>query len=226
MNTPFVNNSKSIYSRSSPELEPISPLSLPERKQAVHIYLDNEKDRTHVFKNSSSHERYVILTNEKLQIENRELRDDLSKVNQRSDEFENDLGKTETSMTYLKGSFKNYVILESMAREETKQNRLITSEYVSCHKTFNKRARRYLYILEIIMTLFVAFLYQVEFYTFYQSSLLGLFMIFITATNEYIYNDNILPNTLSYNTVIKKIQKETEELKKGVDFLAEYIDCI
>lgn len=192
----------------------------------IHIYLKSDKDQE-MLKNVSSYEKYIILTNETLHSENRELRLEKSNLSEKIEKLEDDCDKVEKSVTYMRGFLKNLVIMEQISRTKSEEYKKIQNEYNISIKNFNTVTFKHFRYLQCLMVLIVAIFYETQFYTLLQTVLLTTIFIVFSAFHESTIKEMSIP--ISIENHIKKIQEkdvELTELKKGQDFLNEYIDIM
>jgi hypothetical protein len=192
----------------------------------IHIYLKSDKDQE-MLKNVSSYEKYIILTNETLHSENRDLRIENSKLSEQVEKLEDDCDKVEKSVTYMRGFLKNLVIMEQISCTKSEEYKKIHCEFINAIKKFNTVTFKHFRYLQCLMVLIVAIFYETQFYSLMQSILLIVIFIVFSAFHESTIKEMSIPNSIENH--IKKIQEkdvELTELKKGQDFLNEYIDIM
>jgi hypothetical protein len=192
----------------------------------IHIYLKSDKDQE-MLKNVSSYEKYIILTNETLHSENRELRGENLKLTEKVEKQEDDYDNLEKSINYMKGFLKNLVIMEQISFSKSEEYKKIYNDFDVEVKNFRNITLKHFRFLQAIMVIIVAVLYETEIYSFLQSFIMCIIFVVFSAFHESTIKEMKVPNTISLH--LKKIhEKDSEmaELKKGQDFLNEYIEIM
>lgn len=183
------------------------------KKETVNnIYLNSETVKNKVFKDSTPQTRYIILMNDTLQSENRNLNNRIAELEMKQNEMDEEADKNDTSKRYIKGLLKNLVELEKMRDEISKISKNITH---NIKNSYNKL----LNIVTIIIMIII--LSPIIYFNYYQ-----LFSI-ITLIFYFVKNKlkiTICPEFYDENKKINEIEIEIKKIKDTQDFLSEYID--
>lgn len=183
------------------------------KKETVNnIYLNSETVKNKVFKDSTAQTRYIILMNDTLQSENRNLNNRIAELEMKQNEMDEEADKNDTSKRYIKGLLKNLVELEKMRDEISKISKNITH---NIKNSYNKL----LNIVTIIIMIII--LSPIIYFNYYQ-----LFSI-ITLIFYFVKNKlkiTICPEFYDENKKINEIEIEIKKIKDTQDFLSEYID--
>ena len=200
-------------------------------KENIGIYFKNEESKDDTLKNASSYEKYIILINETLQTENRNLSKEIKEVEQNNDDLQDQIDKSDTTIRYMRGLLKNLVELDRLRITindnyddfivKNKDNTLYYIEYI----------KKFQIMYRISALIFIAILYQMN--ADYKT------IIFILCTNllnfvysEFVYYHFECSNHKNINTHIALTNKNFEtnkEIKKitdAQDFLYDYIDYL
>ena len=188
----------------------------------VNIYMKNDSIKDNVLKDSSSYERYIILMNESLQAENKELFNTNKKLEKQISEYEEEVDKYDISKRYTKGLLKNLVELERLRNRISENNEKM---YFNMKDDFNKTYKNnkyYLRLYELVTLLIFAILYEINIIELLQFI---LFMIFIVI-NFYMFEKI----NRKFND-IKCIENDElyikiKKINDSQDFLNDYIDNI
>jgi hypothetical protein len=186
----------------------------------ISIFFKNDDVKKDIMDSASPFEKYIILMNETLQEENRNLmiqiKDQESKIN----EFEEDNENYDNSKRYTKGLLKNFVELDRL--------RIKIHDIYNTRNTEYKEKLKKMYNYNTIFVYFIivllAFIWKIEFLEIYQ-------FYFLTCTlsvNVYIIQMIFYKLKISdeCNMKIDFIEKEIKKISDSQDFLNEYIDCI
>jgi hypothetical protein len=188
----------------------------------VNIYMKNDSTKENILKDSSSYERYIILMNESLQNENKELNATIKNLEKQIADYEEEVDKYDVSKRYTKGLLKNLVELERLRTKISENNEKMYSDIKDdCNKTF-KNNKFYLRLYELITLVICAVLFEINFLDLFQFILFMNFIIInfyaFEKINIKIKNVKCLENDELY-IKIKKINDSQ-------DFLNDYIDNI
>ena len=89
---------------------------MEEQKEIVNIYLSG-RNKENVLEGASPQERYIILMNETLQTENRELKNFVKDLEIKNEEFETDSDRSEVSKRYTIGLIRNFAEIDKMRKD-------------------------------------------------------------------------------------------------------------
>ena len=197
------------------------------KSENVNIYFKNHEDRESLNKTASPYEKYIILMNETLQMENREHLAVNKEIEAKLEEVEEENGKLETSCRYMRGLLKNLVELEKLKTSACTSLTKINSSYETKFKKDKININRYMMIYEIGLVLVLAVSLQVYFLDFTQFLFL---MSFLTGNSFFVRNVLVKKFDIPVCTVekadINEINTKIKKLKDGTDYLNEYIDSL
>jgi hypothetical protein len=197
----------------------------------IQFFIGNDNERNHIFEGASSSEKYVILSNEKLTVENKYLTEQLSKLNNEKDELEDENEKHDVSKRYIKGLLKNLVELERLHNDVKDKHK---KAYVECRTNiykltpFKTHTEFQLYS-NFIMSTFITLYSVLFYYDFYYDLLSFLCCVYLL----FMFNlkiKTIVKNTSQINIDLCKDIKldniNIEKIRNAQDFLDEYIENI
>jgi hypothetical protein len=190
----------------------------------IHIYMNSEQVKEKILKDATPYEKYIITINETLQVENQRLRKELAESEKRSEEFLEEVGKNETSMFHMKGFLKNLALIGRLCDKNSKEYEKINKDITKTISNFQIKAYRHFRYLQALMVITVGIVYGTQFYSIYQSIMLSVYFMVIYAYQESTLSKVRIPNISTYLSEINTIQLELLDLKKGQDFLIDYIE--
>ena len=186
------------------------------------LYIKTPSSESFVLAGASPQEKYIILMNETLQVQNKEY---MIKIKEMEDQFEEtdiSLGKAETRANNLKGLLKNFHAMDSQLREILKNEENIIEITRSSVADFKRKARKHLRYLEILMVAFSAFCY--EFFGFTNCIPVLFMMILISAFQESTLTALLLPECEEQETICKEIKENIKKTVKSQDYIYEFLD--
>ena len=181
----------------------------------VNIYLKNNTDKENIFRDSSTYEKYIILMNEDLQGENKNLTEQINDLKDENDKYD-------TSKRYIKGLLHNLIEIEKMTTEINenickfykKEKNIYETNFISTKFYFQLYESFFIIFLGILFQLSLINIFLVLIFTFYIS---GNFYFIEKLPTKFIICD------LSEND---KLNEKIQKIKNSQDFLSEYIDNI
>ena len=200
--------------------------SINDKKETVNIFFKNDKDKETVLKDSSSYERYIILMNELLQCENRDLAYKNNDLQEQISQLESDNETYDNSKRYTRGLLKNLVELEKLRNDMSKitKTRLNGIEkYITTYYYTQKQDFTY---LKSIMIVIIAVIFHFKFFTTYQFILCFLLVSSPIIFLELHFRKFKIPSYSCENEVIKEKEERIKEISDSQDYLKELIDNI
>ena len=203
---------------------------LGSNKDNIHIYLKTDKQREAVFnETTSSHERYIILMNDELHSENKELNIKLAEMTIERDEAIADTDRLETAKRYSNGLLKNLGELNKMY---IAFNTIMQSNYTTMHGHFNS-----LYRFNTINQYLCLVAFLLQFATIYtiSNSILAVlcgvlpvmyYGLYFTCFSSHKIHKICMLDYSNHLDVVKKSMADIEKITKSQDFLGDLIDNI
>ena len=194
-----------------------------EENKAVNIFFKSN-DKEDILKGSTPYERYIILKNETIHGENRQLNLKINELQNENNSLQEDVDKYDTSTRYIKGLLKNLSELEKLTSTISSERDVISTKNFTFYKNFKIKAQKHIYYLQAIMFVIMAILYEFKFLSQLQSIIVIFIILFNIAFTQNMLNNLILDNT--ENQVIVNTKKKIDDIHKGQDFLYDYIDTL
>lgn len=209
--------------------------------QKVNIVLNTEEKKDKVLKSDNSTNEYIIMMNDHLQYENRELRE---KVNEQTTEIstlEEDCDKSEKSIRYMKGLLKNMNEIRNNAIES---RNLTHKTYLAIRSKYREEARLVSLIPKVVYYYLGVLFVFMMFLMLYIGSIEGCIGVFVLSfINTMALVLGFLFNGMMPEDFMKTYEKENElmtetskkvkeldtQIKKtedSIDFINETIDNI
>ena len=196
-----------------------------EDNKPVNIFFKTNKTnkiKDEIFKGSTPFDRYIILQNETLQEENRELVSKVNELQNKNSSLQDDIDKYDNSTRYFKGLLKNLSELEKLSTVVSTEIEILSNKNFTLYKNFKIKAQRHIYYLEAIMILIMSILYEFKFLSQIQSIVVVFIILFSIAFTQNMLNNLVCDNV--ENPIIINTKKKIDEIHKGQDYLSEYID--
>jgi hypothetical protein len=197
-----------------------------DNKENFHIYLNSKDQTDHVLKEASSYEKYIILMNESLQIENKKLCKDISEKSHEMQNLEEEIERLESSKTYMRGFLNNIVILNRLYKKNSDEYINIKKIYISHFKSKYDYSKKLCHYIQVVLMVLIALIYQINIINIYQIIFLTLlcsgFHMFLNEIISYL----LLPNIDNNMVNIKQNDSEILNINKGQDILHEYIEIM
>lgn len=188
----------------------------------VNIYMKNDSVKDNILKDSSSYEKYIILMNESLHYENKELNIAIKKLENQISDYEEEVDMYDTSKRYTKGLLKNLVELEKMRNKISENNDKLYLQIRNEHNKIYKNNKFYMRFYELITLIIFSVFYEIK---IIELNHFFIFMFFIII-NFYMFEKNNKKiediKCLENDDLFIKIKK----INDSQDFLNDYIDNI
>ena len=188
----------------------------------INIYLGTKANQDKILNDASPHERYIILMNDTLQLDNRKLTGMVTDLESQVVELESDSDRMEKSKTYMKGLLKNFIEMTKWYKEICTHHQIIRDGITHDFKTFKYKATRHLRILQSLMMIFMA--------VWYEYNTLEVFlpvMVVVACTLAFqestLWNMNICPYKSDTNK-ISELSKKISNADAAQDYIHVLID--
>jgi hypothetical protein len=194
------------------------------RTETVNIYMKTDSDKEHVLLGAAPHEKYLILINETLQSENKELVIKNKELETANECLTDDSDTLDVSMRYTKGLLKNLVVLDQLRKTDSVLTRKITTSTIKYIENYKKQA---LYHLRILYSIFIAsfgIMWETEYLQVGQFTVVFFMIVISILFIENMVRNLKIPTCVTYNTRIKDIQNEIKVITDAQDFLSDHID--
>ena len=188
----------------------------------VNIYLGQSTEKDKVLADASPHERYIILMNETLQVDNRRLTETVTDLESQVEELESDNSSMEKSKTYMKGLLKNFIEMTKWYKEICTHHDDIRAGIIQDLKAFKYKATRHLRILEGIMMVFMAVWYEYNTISIFLP-VMGAITFMLAFQESTLMNLKICPYKTDTNKISDLI-KEISKAEAAQDYIHVLID--
>ena len=197
------------------------------KSESVNIFFRDNKDKQDLNKTASPYEKYIILMNETLQMENRQHLALNKKIESELEEVQEENDKLDTSCRYMRGLLKNLVELEKLKTSACTSLTRINSSYETKFGKDRDSIRRCMMIYEAFLVILLSALLQLYFLELSEFIfLLGLGVGNSIFVRNYIIKKFEIPCCVVENADINEINLKIKKLKDGTDYLHEYIDSL
>lgn len=190
----------------------------------VHIYLDNN-NRDKVFdKTTSSHERYIILMNDELQAENRQLHKTISTLNFEKQQLESDNERFDEAKRYSNGLLKNVAELNKLY---IKLNILQKTQMQKIEE-FNHSLMKQINELNLCFSILICLYLILLFIPILRFLMIPIMIIIFCLSRSRVKagSEKYKRLILESDNKIKDINKDITEITQSQDHLSELIDTI
>jgi hypothetical protein len=193
-----------------------------EDNKPVNIFFKSNKIREETLKGSTPFDRYIILQNETLQEENRQLTSKVNDLQNKNSSLQEEIDKYDNSSRYFKALLKNLTELEKLSGIIVCEIEILSNKNFNIYKNFKFKAQRHIYYLEAIMILIMGILYEFKFLNHLQSIVIVFIILFNIAFTQNMLNNLVYDNI--ENPLINNTKKKIDDIHKGQDYLSDYID--
>jgi hypothetical protein len=150
-------------------------------EKEINIYFKNDDVKNEVLKGSSNYEKYIILMNETLQAENKDLTLKIKKLEYENDQQEEDIDKFDVSKRYMISLLKNLVELEKFRDTIGKNRSEINSDITNILDRYRTKGQKHIYYLESLLVIIMSILFEIKFFNEYQFGLVSFLILFTIA---------------------------------------------
>ena len=187
----------------------------------VNIFLRNDSTKNDILAGASPHEKYIILTNDTLQAENRQHVERVKELESQVEDLEGDIERMEKGKACLKGMLNNFNEMNKMKTNVAKIESEIRQETANHIRLFKHKATKQLRMLEAFMVCVLGICYEWQFSNCY--ILVGVMMIFIADAESTLANLTI-PTFTDKENKLKEFHSEIKEADKAQDYIHELIE--
>lgn len=212
------NSSSSSLSGSDEDKTTKTEETVEIRDRDMNIFLSDEN------KNDISYEKYIIIQNDALQAENRELIKTLIQLEKEKEEYEKERREYENNHKTMKSVLKNFAEINYIKTLIYDTEKTIKNNLVIYNTNFVSKARKHLKYLECLMIVFIAIVY--EYYSHNEVIPLCIFFSIIAAFQESTLL-NSTPTKMAYlEENIQEYLSEINEIEHGQHYLQNYLNII
>ena len=190
------------------------------KNELINIYLNNQEIKSTILNDVTAERRYIILQNDTLQAENRNLNNRIHDLENQIEELETDSAKMERSATYIKGMLKNFVEVDKLYKIVDKENTQLQSKMTKIYIDMKSLLFTNLIIYKVISMLIFSICFCIgnPSIFFILDNLLCLYIF-------YEYNSKFKRNTnLSESENTMEIREKIKDIHKSQDYIVDLID--
>lgn len=197
---------------------------MTDHKEALHIYLNNDGKNGQTKDGENVYERYLILTNNKLQWEHDQSVKEISGLRSKLEEMEEEVDRSDKSRIYLKGMLKNFNEIrkwdESLNKLESRMYKGTKNDLIDYKQLLTRYFMMMIFFFCTVSGCCLAF---------FDSTV--DFMIITSVFVSVAIGNNMIMNTIIVRSYTKEeLEKKTILKDKGVvlkaqDYIHDFIDC-
>jgi hypothetical protein len=189
----------------------------------VHIYLKNAEDRERCAP-VGSHEAYIVLQNDVLHRENRELRDAVRELETGNRELESQSDHQDESIRYSKGLLKNFVEISMLTEQayDTRTKMLSNTRTEIGHVV--RQSTRHLRLSEIMTVAFYILLYLIGCEA--PPAMTTVTLVLAIGFSEMLLGGLVLPPCVQLECSLRNTQEQIKKIKDSTDFVSDHIDSL
>ena len=197
-----------------------------EQNKQINIFLNSEEKKEKVFENSTSFERYIILQNETLQIKNKDLEEEVSRLSSSNDELEEDNGRMETGKRYTKNLLKNFVELDKLRVKVDEESSSYYKSIKNKNIVFKNRLYKHIRIFQFFMSIISCLILFDDEYSIQMFVNLVNLLCVVSFLESMMINSckHIDIKLVHNNKTIKNLNKDIKEITDCYDFIHEHLD--
>lgn len=191
---------------------------------SLRIFLSAPEAKAIVEKADTAEAKYIILQNDHLHFDNRSLRLELQKTENKLEALEDDMDKQEKSSTYMKGLLKNFIELDDMRAKVTEAESQIAKKTQKHLSDFHSIATKDFRCVSAFMMLYVAITFLL------MSAVDAIAILFIVGGTVYVQETVMarLPSSqyTEERKAIKDMLAKIKEVTDSQSFLHDHIDSL
>jgi hypothetical protein len=191
-------------------------------KESVNIYLHSPEVKDGVLSGSSSYERYIILMNDSLQLENKKNSSMITELETKVEELEDELGTSEVRNNNIKGLLKNFHEMNKWHSELDLQKSSILSKIQINMTQYKQKATKHVRIFEAALLVVLGLVY--ENYNIYDFVSMFLLLSIVVSFQESLLLNLQVPVCTDENKRINELKEDILKTTKAQDYIHEFID--
>jgi hypothetical protein len=191
-------------------------------KDSINIYLHSQETKDGVLAGSSSHERYIILMNDTLQLENKKITSIVTELESKVEQLEDELGSSEVRNNNIKGLLKNFHEMNKWYSDLDMLKSSIISKIHTDINQYKYKAKKHIRIFECGLLCVLALVYE-NCSTYDFVSMLFLLSIVVSFQESLLLNLQ-LPECIYEKQLINQLKEDISKTTKAQDYIHEFID--
>lgn len=197
-----------------------------EQNKQINIFLNSEEKKEQVFNNATSYEKYIILQNETFQIKNKELEQNISRLETINEELEEDNSRMETGKRYTKNLLKNFAELDKLRVQVNEETNSYYKNIKENKDLFKKKLYKHIRICQFFLVIISSLIFCDDEYNIQMFVNLTVSSCIICFLESMMINCNhqLGIKLVTHKDLIKNLNKEIKEITDSHDFINEHID--
>ena len=197
-----------------------------EQNKQINIFLNSEEKKEQVLNNATTYEKYIILQNETFQIKNKELEQNISRLETINEELEEDNGRMETGKRYTKNLLKNFAELDKLRFKVDKESNSYYKHIKESKDLFKKKLYKHIRFFQFFMSIISCLILFDEEYSIQMFVNLVNLLCVVSFLESMLNNCNhqLSIKLVSSKEFIKNLNKEIKEITDSYDFIHEHLD--
>lgn len=191
------------------------------QEEKISIYFNNKDKKSELLDTASTSEKYIILMNDTLQLQNNQKDLLIKEQELQIEDFEEEIAKDEKNIVYLKGLLKNFHEMNKWYEELDKLN---DKNFKNLEEQLKINYKFYIYKIRILESILIFFLsISYFFYNFTDFITTFLILSFVIYFQEFVIKAADVRITTKEDRV-KELKNKIQDTLKGQDYIFEFLD--
>ena len=195
-------------------------------KETVNIFFKTDDVKNDILKGTSAHEKYIIIQNQTLQQEHRDLSLQIKELELKIKELEDENDTYDESKRYIRGLLKNLVELERFRERISDINQKIAENIKDTFQEYMKTQLRLFRFLQIVFTVIFSIVFNFEIFDIFQFSIFLICVIISLVFTELLFYNFVIPKYETERKDIEELEVKIKQIHQTEDFLHKYIECL
>lgn len=195
-------------------------------KETVNIFFKTDDVKNEVLKGTSAHEKYIIIQNQTLQQEHRDLSVQIKELELKVKELEDENETYDESKRYIRSLLKNLVELERFREKISDINQKIAENIKDTFQEYMKTQLRLFRFLQIVFTVIFSIVFNIEIFDIFQFSIFFICVIISLVFTELLFYNFVIPKYENEMKDIEDLEVKIKQIHQTEDFLHKYIECL
>lgn len=195
-------------------------------KETVNIFFKTDDVKNEVLKGTSAHEKYIIIQNQTLQQEHRDLCVQIKELELKVKELEDENETYDESKRYIRSLLKNLVELERFREKISDINQKIAENIKDTFQEYMKTQLRLFRFLQIVFTVIFSIVFNIEIFDIFQFSIFFICVIISLVFTELLFYNFVIPKYENEMKDIEDLEVKIKQIHQTEDFLHKYIECL
>lgn len=195
-------------------------------KETVNIFFKTDDVKNEVLKGTSAHEKYIIIQNQTLQQEHRDLSFQIKELELKVKELEDENETYDESKRYIRGLLKNLVELERFREKISDINQKIAENIKDTFQEYIRNQVKLFRFLQIALAIIFSIVCNFEMFDILQLSIFLICVIVTLVFTELLFYNFVIPKYENEMKDIEDLEAKIKQIHQTEDFLHKYIECI